>query len=57
MRQAFNAKVDAILDFSESNIMIIPDQSGVKSVDLHSGQTFPTVTALHFLHATSLNYL
>src|SRR5918911_1364623 len=35
-------------------MMIIPDQSRVRSVALHIGHTFPIVTALHFLQATSL---
>src|SRR6476660_4582210 len=35
-------------------MIIIPDQSGVRSVDLQIGHTFPIVTALHFLQATSL---
>src|SRR5215467_3460293 len=46
------------MDFTGSKIKMIPDQSGLKSTDLQSGHTFPVVTALHFLQATSLaNYL
>src|SRR5215467_10250175 len=52
------SSVAATLDFAGSKIKIMPDQSGLKSVDLQTGQTFPIVTALHLLQATSLaNYL
>src|SRR5215831_9086768 len=47
------SNVAATLDFCGSNIRITPDQSGLRSVDLHTGQTFPMTTALHFLQATS----
>jgi hypothetical protein len=46
--------VDATSEFFESNITIVPDQTDESSVDLHIGQTFPTVIALHFLQASSL---
>src|SRR5918996_5479128 len=48
------SRVAAIRDFKGSNITTIPDQLVVRSVDLQTGHTFPVVTALHFLHATSL---
>jgi len=46
--------VDAIMDLSASKTNIIPDQSELRSVDLHIGHTLPVVKALHFLQATSL---
>jgi hypothetical protein len=47
----------AIRDLAASKIRTIPDQSELSSVDLQTGQTLPTVRALHFLHAISLgNY-
>src|SRR5215469_4069470 len=52
------SRVAATLDLAGSKIKIMPDQSGLKSVDLQTGQTLPIVTALHLLQATSLaNYL
>src|ERR687887_26846 len=48
------SRVAAIWDFKGSNITTIPDQFVVRSIDLQTGHTFPVVTALHFLHATSL---
>src|ERR671939_865149 len=48
------SRVAAIRDFKGSNTTTIPDQLVVRSVDLQTGHTFPVVTALHFLHATSL---
>jgi hypothetical protein len=48
------SKVAATCDFRASNITIIPDQSGLSSVALQTGQTLPVVRALHFLQATSL---
>lgn len=51
------SRVLAICDFEGSKTRIIPDQSGERSDDLQTGQTFPIVIALHFLQATSLgNY-
>jgi len=51
------SRVAATRDFEGSKINTIPDQSGVRSEDLQTGHTFPIVTALHFLQATSLaNY-
>ncbi len=46
-------KVFEISEFVGSTTSTIPFQSGVKSDDLHPGQTFPVVTHLHFLHAIS----
>ena len=47
----------AIFDPVGFTINTIPFQSGERSVDLHVGQTFATVTHLHSLHASSFtNY-
>src|SRR5207244_11583221 len=54
----FMSRVAATMEFAGLKIRIMPDQSGLRSVDLQTGHTFPIVTALHFLQATSLaNYL
>src|SRR5690606_18889974 len=51
------SSVLATCDLAGSKISIMPDQSGLRSVDLQLGQTLPVVTVLHFLHAFSLaNY-
>ena len=47
------SNVDAILEYFGLIISKIPDQSFDSSVDLHIGQIFPVVSALHFLHANS----
>jgi hypothetical protein len=47
------SSVLATRDFAGSNTSIIPDQSGLKSVDLQFGQTFPIVTVLHLRQAFS----
>ena len=52
------SRVAATIDFAGLKIRMMPDQSGLRSVDLQTGHTLPIVTALHFLQATSLaNYL
>jgi hypothetical protein len=51
------SNVLATWDFVGSKTSMMPDQSGLKSVDLQFGQTLPVVITLHFLHAFSLaNY-
>src|SRR5690348_6978208 len=48
------SSVLATSDFAGSKTSMIPDQSGLRSVDLQTGQTLPLVRALHFLQAFSL---
>src|SRR5262245_17897108 len=51
------SSVLATCDLAGSNTSMMPDQSGLRSVDLQLGQTLPEVTTLHFLHAFSFaNY-
>jgi hypothetical protein len=51
------SSVFATIDLAGSKTKMIPDQSGLKSVDLQFGHTLPVVIVLHFLHAFSLaNY-
>src|SRR5438105_4627793 len=47
------SRVLATKDFAGSKTRMIPDQSGLRSVDLQFGHTFPIVTTLHFLQAFS----
>jgi hypothetical protein len=51
------SRVFATRDLAGSKISMMPDQSGLRSVDLQVGQTLPIVMVLHFLHAFSFaNY-
>src|SRR5919198_1913146 len=51
------SRVLATWDFAGSKTNMIPDQSGLRSVDLQLGHTLPVVITLHLLHAFSLaNY-
>ena len=47
------SSVLATRDFAGSNTRMIPDQSGLKSVDLQFGQTLPIVIVLHLRQAFS----
>ena len=48
------SRVFAIREVVGSKTITIPDQSLERSVELQTGQTLPTVIALHFLQANSL---
>ena len=51
------SSVLATRDLAGSKTSMMPDQSGLRSVDLQLGHTLPVVMTLHFLHAFSLaNY-